>query len=202
MVKGKAGFTLLEVILSIAIIGIILTSLYSSFFVSQRAVDGLDEVLTRLQEMRMAIEMMRMELEATCFSTERPYTLFRIEGRDIYGRNASSVTFTNFSSLQPGLIRTSYRIDEREGERLILVKETSSIGKGDGKGAEKAIVEVLEDIESFTVMARYGDEWVKTWDDKLTREVPEEVRLEVSLKIKGKEYTLSDMARLRIGRRI
>src|SRR5208337_1291135 len=56
------GFTLIEMLLAIALLSIVLVALYSTFFLSQRAVEGAGDALVRLQEGRMAIDTLRREL--------------------------------------------------------------------------------------------------------------------------------------------
>lgn len=208
---SKKGFTLLEVLISIAIISIILIALYSSFFMSKKAVDSLDDNLLRLQEMRMTLDVMRREVESVLFDRDKPYTIFRIEGRDIYGRDASSIMFTCFSHLAPGPLTVSYFAEGEENNPLVLRKKSrlnpATAGPGQRRGfsgtnleRQDRSVEILEDIESFTVEARYRGEWVKAWDSNLSHDVPEEVRFRIVINVKGRRFSLSDVAKIRTGR--
>ncbi|MFN3480256.1 MAG: prepilin-type N-terminal cleavage/methylation domain-containing protein [Thermodesulfovibrionales bacterium] len=198
--RSQKGFTLLEVLISIAIISIILTALYSSFFMSKKAVDSLDDNLLRLQEMRMTLDVMRREVESVLFDRDKPYTIFRIEGKDIYGRDASSIMFTCFSYLAPGPLTVSYFIEGEENHPLVLRKRSRLKIKDSISDGQDRSVEILEDIESFTVEARYRDEWVKAWDSNLSHDVPEEVRFTIVINVKGRRYALSEVARIRTGR--
>jgi hypothetical protein len=63
-------------------------------------------------------------------------------------------------------------------------------------------VDIIEDLEGFSVEAKYNDAWVKTWDTDVNREKPEEIRIGLTMMIKGKKVTLSDVAKPRIGRTI
>lgn len=201
--RSQKGFTLLEVLISMAIISIILTALYSSFFMSKKAVDSLDDNLLRLQEMRMTLDVMRREIESVLFDRDKPYTIFRIEGRDIYGRDASSIMFTCFSNLTPGPLTVSYFIDGEENNPAysgVLRKHSKFNIQNSKFKIQNRSVEILEDIESFTVEARYKGEWVKAWDSNLSHDVPEEVRFTIVINVKGRRYALSDVARIRTGR--
>ena len=53
----KKGFTLLEVLIAVAILSIVLTALYGTFFMSSRAMEDMDESTTKLQESRKAIDI-------------------------------------------------------------------------------------------------------------------------------------------------
>jgi len=39
----------------------------------------------------------------------------------------------------------------------------------------------MEDVGSFTVEVRYNGRWVKTWDSDLSKAIPEEVRISITL---------------------
>ncbi len=199
------GFTLIEVLVSIAIIAMILTYLYSSFFLGKRAVDLLDDSLVRLQEMRMAADMLRREIESAFYSSDKDYTLFRLEGKDIYGKDASSLTLTTLSSLSPGPLRVSYFVDEDKTSLRLRKYSTKLTGRPDAiRDSERedsdSTVDILEDIESFLIEARYRDDWVRTWDSNLAHGIPEEIRFIIAVNIKGKRYVISEVARIRIGR--
>src|SRR5208337_4235385 len=62
--KSCSGFTLIEMLLAIALLSIVLVALYGTFFVSQKAIEGADDALVRLQEGRMAIDTIRRELDS------------------------------------------------------------------------------------------------------------------------------------------
>ncbi|MFA6054858.1 MAG: hypothetical protein WC769_05735, partial [Thermodesulfovibrionales bacterium] len=55
--------------------------------------------------------------------------------------------------------------------------------------------DIIEDLEEFTIEAKYQDKWVKTWDTGITKKMPDEIKISLSVMIKGRKVTLSDMAR-------
>jgi hypothetical protein len=67
---------------------------------------------------------------------------------------------------------------------------------------------LLEDIASFTLEVKINDRWVKTWDSRLAKSIPEEVRITLAVFIRNKEkegdsgmpFSVSEIARPRIGR--
>ncbi len=198
MSDNRSGFTLLEVLISLAIITVILLSLYGSFFLGKKAVDSLDEGPVRLQETRMTLDVMRREVEAALFGRNK---MFKIDGRDIYGKDASSITFNTFSLSSPGFLRLTYFIEGKDDHSMVLKKYSVQGNKSTDReiDSEKSI-DVLEGIDSFRVEARFGNEWVKTWDSKLSQELPDEVRFTIVVNVNERRYVLSDVARLRIGR--
>lgn len=185
------GFTLLEVLVASALLAVILAALYSTFFLSNKAISGLDESMIKLQESRKALDMLRKEIESSFYRGSDEKTLFRLEDRDIYGRQTSRIIFTSFSPLRPGVSEIKYYVKE-SGEKLILCKEILS-PLGSSRGLQEA--DIIEGIGEFSIEAKYGDRWVKTWDSSLTKKLPDEIRISLGVKIKDRHVLLFEKAR-------
>jgi len=190
--RRKNGFTLLELVISIALLSVVLAALYSTFFLSHKAVEGVDESLLKLHECRVISDTLSREAESAVYSED---TVFVVKDRDIYGKQASGFVFTSFSPLRPGLSRISYYVEEKNG-LLTLYKKISSAYKPDGSdnGAE-----LVENIEAFSVEVMNKGEWVKTWDASTTGNVPQELKFTLTVLIKGKPVTLYETVRPKTG---
>lgn len=204
-INQAKGFTLIEVLIALAITAFIVTALYATFFLSQKAIASLDDSLIRLQEARQAIDTLKREIESAMYNKDREYTLFKLEDRDFYGKSASRLTFTTFSPLISGLAKISYTVEETEG-KLILKKAMTSAFNSTSKAKE---MELIEDLQSFSIEIKYKDSWVKTWDSSLTNSIPEEVRISIAIPEKSKdnkkdEYgiLLFDIAKPMIGKNL
>jgi general secretion pathway protein J len=191
------GFTLIELLIATALLSIILSAVYGAFFVSHKAMTGLDESLVRLQELRTTLDVMGRETESLLTPDSRN-SLFKVEDRDFYGKQASRLTFTAFSPLSPGVSMISYYVEEKEGV-LTLFKKMQNTYKPnpDAKG-----VELIEGLESFSVEVRDGNKWVKTWDISETKQAPLEVRITITSKIKDTPVSFFDTVRPKMGRAI
>lgn len=191
----RKGFTLIEMLIAITITSIVIVALYSTFFLSRRAVDAVDDSLLRLQEARSVIDIIKREIESAIYDNSKTYTVFKLDDRDFYGRQASQLSFTSFSPLLPGLAKINYTLEENDGKLILNKKISSAFSKSD----EKKSIELMEDVESFTVEARYNDKWLKTWDSALSKGKPEEIRVCVKIIIKKgtSPLTVSDIARVR-----
>ena len=194
------GFTLIEVLLALTILSIILAVLYSTFHLSYRAMNGIDESLLKLKECRMALDIMRRETDSLVYKPENKNSVFKIEGRDIYGKDASRFVFTAFSPLQPGLSHISYYVEEKEG-KLVIFKKIRTAHQSDSEGTNKA-VEVLEDVAAFYVEAKINDKWEKTWDASESKKIPEELRIMVTVSIKNRPVIMYESVRPKIGRTV
>ncbi|MFA4920319.1 MAG: prepilin-type N-terminal cleavage/methylation domain-containing protein [Thermodesulfovibrionales bacterium] len=187
----RKGFTLVEVLIAVAILSIVLTALYGTFFLSSRAMEEMDESMTKLQESRKAIDILRRELESAYYKKDNDEKTFvKILDKDLYGKQATQLEFTAFTTVRPGLSKISYYMEEKDKKRTLFKKIGSSFGKEESEGAE-----IIEDLEEFTIEAKYQDKWVKTWDTGITKKMPDEIKISLSVMIKGRKVTLSDMAR-------
>ncbi|MDP2167880.1 MAG: prepilin-type N-terminal cleavage/methylation domain-containing protein [Thermodesulfovibrionales bacterium] len=193
--KNK-GFTLIEVLIAVTLLSIILGALYSTFFLSERAMGAVDESLLKLRELRTALDTIGREVEAVSYSRTADYTAFRVQDRDIYGKQASRFSFSCFSPLSPGLSMVSYYAEETDG-RLVLFKKVKPARPGPFDDEE---AEIMEDIREFSVEVKSGDRWVRTWDAGETGRVPEEIRVSITVSIKGRELSLYETLRPKIGR--
>lgn len=188
----KRGFTLLEVLLALAIVSIILAALYSSFFMAHRAVTGEEDSLVRLHEVRTLMDMIRKEVEAAVPGRETD--AFIIRDRDMYGNQASELSFSTHNSPLAGPGRVEYYVEE-EDERLVLVKRLTPPGKEE-EGME---AEALEEVVSFTLEALQDGSWLKTWQGP---GLPEELIITVTVPLRDRELTLREAVRPRVGRQL
>ena len=193
----KGGFTLIEVLVAVAILSAVLAAIYSTFFLSHRAIEGMDESLLKLQESRKAIDILRRELDSAFYGPDEGNTFLKILDRDIYGKQAAELTFTTFSTLRPGLSRISYYIEEKDGKLNLFKKIESPYSTEEIEG-----VDIIEDLEAFTVEVMYNGKWVKTWDTDITKNMPGEIRICLSMMMKGRKVDLFDVSRPMVGKTI
>lgn len=202
----RGGFTLIEILVALTIVSVVIAALYSTFFLSHRAMDAIDESLVKLQESRTVLDTMKREIESAFYLKDKTYTVFKLDDRDFYGKQASQLHFTSFSSLMPGLSRISYIVEQNEGRMVLIKKIASAYTKSSGSG-----VELIEDIEAFTVEARHSNKWVKTWDSDLSNNIPDEIKISLVIVTKKQNdsasdhgsptlFTVSDIIRPKIGK--
>ena len=204
--QPKQGFTLLEVLVALTIMSAVLVALYSTFFLSHRALVAVDESLLKLQESRSFVDTLKREIESVLYSPDNSDSVFKMDDRDFYGRQASRLIMTSLSPLINGMARITYSVEERDG-KLVIIK---NIVPAFSQSPESRNVDLLEDVESFTLEGKYGDRWVKTWDSALAKDVPEEVKISVTLFITNGEkqaksrvpFSISDVARPKIGKKL
>ena len=116
--RRQAGFSLIEVLVAVFILSIILSAIYTSFFVIHDAISYTRGTVVKLQEARTTIDIMRRELEAAMYSRLGPSSAsahdFDLVDRDYYGKPASILSFDTHLSPLPGGARVRYFIRESE----------------------------------------------------------------------------------------
>jgi general secretion pathway protein J len=197
LLTRSSGFTLIEILIALALLSVILAAIYGTFFLSHRALEGMDESMVRLQESRRALDILKRELDSSVYIASDRNTMLRIVDRDFGGRQAVQLTFTTLSVLRPGLSRITYYIEEDEGRLNLFKKVESPYADQETEG-----VDIIEDMEAFSIEAKYNDRWVRTWDTEINGEIPSELRIELTVKVKERKVTLFDTASPKVGRTI
>jgi len=195
--RCSPGFTLIEILVAVAILSILLAAIYSTFFLSHKAIEGMDESMMKLQEARRALDILKREIDSTFYAVGDQNTFFRIVDRDVYGKQATRLEFTAFSPQRPGVSRVTYFIEEKEGKLILFKKVESPYRKEETEEAD-----IIEDMESFGIEAKFNNTWVKTWDTSINKDIPEEIRINLAITIKGRTVTLSDISSPKIGRKM
>ncbi|WP_437570552.1 type II secretion system protein GspJ [Sorangium sp. So ce542] len=175
--RRAGGVTLLEVLVSVAILAIIGTLIYGAFDGMSRSRAGISRISDRYHQGRGAIARVSRELQAAFLSRHQPadkniaVRLTAFTGED--SSPADRVDFTAFAHRR--LLRNAHESDQceigyfgsrdPERDKLDLVRREAKFI--DLEPTRGGVVNVLaEDIESFDV--RYLDpitgEWVDSWD--------------------------------------
>lgn len=187
----------MEILISIALLSIVLLAIYSTFFLTHKAVTDIDKTMLKIQEARRALDIFKCELDSIYYDGDEK-TLLKIEDRDFYGKQVSQISFTTFSVLRPGLSKISYFVENNDG-KMNLFKKVESLYVDENTNES---VDIIEDIESFIIEAMYDGKWLKIWDTDIYRSIPNEIKITISFKTKGRFITLFDISTPKIGRNI
>jgi len=175
---NRNGFTLIEILVALAIAAVVIGSAYTLLFAVKK---GTASVYERMQEKEKAfnlLSMVRKEVESIYYSNDTDYTGIKIEEKDFYGKPASRLTFTCF--FRDGIKVISYGVEEDKDNRLNIIKTIADVIKG----SKPVKITVLKDVEGFS--ARVLDEgYDKVYDSTKLKKVPKAVK--ISLLLKGGE---------------
>lgn len=212
------GFTLLEVMIAIAVLGLIGGLTYKSFDSAWDIKTRIERVEERDQMMRGALSRMSREVSMAFLSEHfdrkryrtRP-TLFRLKD----GRSDARLLFTGFGHER---LHTDVKESDQAAFEYLLGPSEEGGGRTDLYRRTKAIIDedveregmktpLAEDVLKFSVQCwdPKDREWRDEWDSNSTSRqgqvlLPPRVKLSLTWKDEnGKEKTLSTQAKLFLG---
>lgn len=185
------GFTLIEVLVALAIGSAIIVALYSTFFSVLRARSEVVDRLERTREVAIFLDSFSREAASAFFKDSNTRTLFLSDRKgSVGGHEAATLAMTAFMYTargagysKGGLVGVRYLAAYSAGGKLTLYKETWN-----PYGNEGALfrIEVIEDIEGVEFSFYNGKTWAKVWDALLEKKLPEAIKASVGVR-EGRE---------------
>jgi general secretion pathway protein J len=209
MCRNNNGFTLIEVLVALALMVILTGALYGTYFSVVRARERGGARSEARRELSSTLGMLRNEIASSFFlpdlasagtptqgnngsqggnasqaATNPGQNLqFVVEDRDSFGNPASLLQFTAITPPKAGSIPSSdveaVRYSVIEKEGVLTLAKES---KDLYLQVKSSPFPVIDNIEAFQVECYNGSQWVKTWDTALTHKLPDDVRVTVTLK--------------------
>jgi len=208
MTAGRRGFTLLEVLLTLAIFSVIVVLLLSSFQGTNRAREILSDRSRDYRQLRMSIDRIGTELAGAFASDGIEATALTCHEDTFSGKPAATLVFTAFVLPESAGPRPSGDIVKlkyfpklsRDGTFLELYREESSLPLIENRIPTQE-VRMADRLLGFRVESFDGNAWSKEWPAGgrkksalpvkvafiLTSSSGEEYRRVVSLHLAGEE---------------
>ena len=192
----RHGFTLLELLVALALLTIIAAAVYGSYFTVIRGRDTATAGMESLRETSATLAQLRRELASALYRNGDKKLSFVVEDRDQFGKPASNLTFSTLGMARPGdtpssdLREVSYRPLEREGKLLLARSEKELFFV-----VEPQQYPQMEELEGFLVECNDNGKWVRSWDTAINRKLPDAVR--ITLTVKDGDRTVSYRAFVR-----
>jgi general secretion pathway protein J len=200
--RRSRGMTLLEIMISLAVLSMMVVSVYSSFNGTLRGMEASEEIQLRHSIVRNGIARMTSEISMAYLSFNRPlddqrhYTFF--EGRDSFEKD--DLSFSAFAHLRvrkdskesdQSVIQYFLQQDPKDGSRTHLYRRESRRLTGDRPEDMHQFFPayvLIEDVTAFDV--KYWDnrriDWVDEWAtmrlDMHPDRLPERVKIRVGIK--------------------
>ncbi len=216
---SERGLTLLEILVSVAILALVSTLIYGAFDGMQRSRTGLERIDDRYHQGRQALARMSRELQAAFLSVQQPQLLAASVRTTLFlGTDSGSsdrVDFTSFSHQR--LMRNVHESDQnelsyfmgRDPQRAdkydLLRREQREIDLDPTKGG---VVSVLcEDVTVFDVqyLEPLTDTWMDSWDSSQVssqytfNRLPFQVRIRLVLKGGEGDRPIKLMTKVAVG---
>jgi len=198
----NSGFTLLEVLIAVVLLGILSAALYGSYFGVIRARDRASAGMESRRELGATLDLIRREVSSSLYyGTGSDKRLrFVVEDRDNFGVPSSILELTTLappevqSRSESGIIIVTYKMAEKDKKRILTRQERDLF-------SEEATVPAypqMEQISSFLVECYDGSKWVKSWNTAINGTRPKSVRVTVQVEEDGKpvEFTMLSVPRV------
>jgi general secretion pathway protein J len=197
--RRDSGFTLIEVLVSLSILGAMTTLLWGSFSFSAKTKRRVEEIEERYHQIRLAMNRMAREISMAYLSkndtpgTAKPRTMF-------IGVRNSKLDELTFSGLGHMVLRENAKEcdqsviryygapdPDNRGRTNLMRRESRRLGD-DRPGETGPAYVLLEDIEALKIqyfdeqMNEWKDSWSTTTADGQPDRLPAKVRLSLTLR--------------------
>jgi type II secretory pathway pseudopilin PulG len=188
---GMTGaFTLVEIVLAMALSALLLTIVYWTYFSVNRSVDAATEGQDALDTGRILSELIKRDIRAI-----RP-TPYALVGNNTMIQNSSFGELEFVTNALSGtdpqrLRRVGYTLILSDDDEKTLVRRESTdlsdlLDKSPADYLPK-VFEVSTIITGFLVEFYNGADWVQTWDSGVTGQIPTQIRVTIDVSdAKGK----------------
>jgi general secretion pathway protein J len=187
------GFTLIEVVISIAILAAITALLYGAFGALKRSKDGLTRVQDRHREARLAMSRIARELQSAYLSGHMPLNQALVVQKTLFkgqrGTPAARLDFTAFANRR--LDRNSHVSDQCElsyygstnpddGSQTDLVRRIDTdLDLEPDKGGRVEVLATDIDLFDLEYLDALSGQWQETWDTTQSTGQPDRLPLQV-----------------------
>jgi general secretion pathway protein J len=202
------GFTLLEILIAVVLMGILTATVYASYFTVLRARERASEGMEARRELGSTLDLIRREFSAAVYHPNDKHLRFIVEDRDHFGKPASTLEMTTLTPpasgvrKESGIIAVQYRMVDKDQQQILTRREQDiffeSVPVKDAVDV-KGYYPQMERISSFLVECYDGSKWVRSWDTTLISKLPQILRITVQVEENGKPAEFSVLAPVRVG---
>lgn len=198
---NRRGFTLLEILIAVVLMGSIAAALYGSYFTVLRARERSSLGMEERRELGSTLDLLRREIASSLYSRGDKRLRFVVEDRDIFGKPSSTLEFSTLAPQsnqvrsESGVITVQYRLAEKDKRLILTRREQDSLLSA----ADAVAYPQMEHISSFLVECYDGSKWVKSWNTDLNMTLPKEIRITVQIEEEGKPVEFSVLSAPRMG---
>jgi general secretion pathway protein J len=196
------GFTLLEILIAVVLLGILSTALYGSYFTVIRTRDRASSGMEARRELGATLDLLRREIASARFIRTDKQLHFIVEDRDNFGVPSSTLDLTTiappsgYQRAESGIVSVQYRLAEKKTVRVLERQERDLVFISAADVV--TYYPQMEQIKSFLVECYDGSKWVKSWDTAINGTLPKSVRITIQIEEDGKPLEFSTITTPRV----
>jgi general secretion pathway protein J len=182
--QPAGGFTLLEVLIALALLSLVAGALYGTFFSLTAGREAATAGMEARRELRSTLDLLRRELSGAFYNgrSGNKRLHFVVEDRDEYGKPASVLEFTAIAPPSPDngssdQVLLRYQPLVTAGNMVLTRQSRDLYLEGDPLRYPQ-----MEELAGFLVECYDGSKWVKSWDTAINIGLPTAVRVTLSVK--------------------
>jgi prepilin-type N-terminal cleavage/methylation domain-containing protein len=183
----KLGFTLIEVLVALAITSLLTVILYTSFTGLTTTAGALEGYSEKYRQIVLFMNQLSSDVTGAFYSAALPYADFSLTERNLGGESISELAFSCFShqfiDIDPGgtdIVRVTYKPGMDDDGNIFVLREIEP--NLQVPAYEETLSEpVLTDISSFLVRAVTGEDTEdEEWETKKKLKLPDRIRITVA----------------------
>lgn len=124
--SSRAGFTLLELLVALAIALVIVLAVTTTMFSLNRSYQAASRDMEQRRTVRTALDLIRRELSSVLYRPADQQLRFKVDDRDLYGKPTSTLAITTLAPPREGeisdQIRVQYLVEEADATSLRLTR--------------------------------------------------------------------------------
>ena len=97
MATDRAGFTLLELLVALAIASVVLLTITGTLFSLNRAHDQVGDRMQQQRALRNSLDLLRRELSSMLYRADDKQLRLQVQDRDFYGKSASILSLATLA---------------------------------------------------------------------------------------------------------
>lgn len=168
--SANGGFTLVEILVTLAIFATLLTLLLSAFTGAARTREALADRSRAFRQVGIVIDRIGSDIEGAVSSARRPETALTCKEDQFSGKPAATLVFTAFSVPETTGSRPSsdlvkvkyYTVLSEDGSYLELYREQADLPLVENR-MDTRRVRMAQRLQAFRVELYDGTKWVKEW---------------------------------------
>lgn len=194
----NSGFTLVEILVAVAIIATIVSMVYGSYFVTSKSAQACKRRIAVSKEGRELLGQMAQQIRCSYAGSVKTFTTHTGKGSlkneevqeniinyfsgssgEMGGEILNLVTtFSKVEEKRPGLLKVTYKFDKRTG--TLLFSQQRFVDAPDSYFEKKNWQPLAENIESIELAFSDGRQWLNTWDFKEKKRLPYAVKINIT----------------------